>query len=76
MDSLDVVGYYWFILTSVATGCYWFLTKMMDFGWILIDAIDLTLVDKMDFGGLWLIWGSKLNLCCAKFSRDCIIIIV
>jgi len=54
---LDVVGYYWFILTSVATGCYWFLTKMMDFGWILIDAIDLTLVDKMDFGGLWLIWG-------------------
>ena len=30
---------------------------MMDFGWILIDAIDLTLVDKMDFGGIWLIWG-------------------
>ena len=24
----------------------------------------------------WLIWGSKLNLCCAKFSRDCILIIV
>lgn len=67
---MDVVGYYWFILTSVATGCYWFLTKMMDFGWILIDAIDLTSVDKMDFGGLWLIGGCFMFLFSQCFLVD------